>query len=215
MTGSQPPPSLGDLQIVDAGWDPVEVRKVIVGLRGQISSLESALHSGRLSTRASTAQLPTELLEAAQTSAREIRDQALATGKRIRTRAFEKGREVTIQAKKDSLTLIKRARLDAGRVGAEARRQESVLWERVQSLQAAVRRTEQLLREVADGDFGEESGSEGQGPEREDGPSAVVITSDQDHVERRSENPPGGGDVLPEPVERLLSALRTSRRDGS
>jgi len=148
MTGSQQSLSLGALQIVDAGWDPVEVRKVIVGLRGQISSLESALHSGRLSTRGSTAQPPTELLEAAQTSAQEIRDHALATAKRIRTRAFEDGREITLQAKKDSLTLIKRARLDVGRVGAEARRHESVLWERVQSLQAAVRRTEQLLREV-------------------------------------------------------------------
>ena len=213
MTGSQLSPSLGDLQIVDAGWDPVEVRKVIVGLQSQISSLESALHSGRLGPRSSTAQLSTELVEAAQTSAREIRDHAFATAKRIRTRAFEEGREITLQAKKDSLTVIKTARLDAGRVGAEARRQESVLWERVQSLQAAVRLTEQLLREVADGDFGDESGAQGEGPEGEDGRMAVVATPDQDDVERRSE--PGDGDGLPEPVERLLSALRTSRRDGS
>ncbi len=203
VEANQTSPPWDDFSTVGIGWDPAQVRAVIVDLTQQIAGLELEVEAAeaREAARASetASRVAGEVFAEAEVSAGEIRDRALAAAKRLRSRASEEGREIRLQARRDSLQLVKKARLDADRVVGIAREQEAMLWERVQSLQSVVRRTEALLREVAVRDYaGEDSESE------HDGEIATLPLDAGSGVE-----------APPESVARLLAALRTGEAPDS
>jgi vacuolar-type H+-ATPase subunit E/Vma4 len=209
MEAAQTSPSWGAFTVVETGWDPAEVRRVVIDLMSQIAVLEKRLHDGAdaLDTDAagSAARTPEAVMASAEEKAADIRDRALASARRIRSRAADETRDITTQARRDALEIVQTARDDANRMIIAARAEEAGVWERVENLQMVVRRTEALLREVA-GD--EPSGTV---VARRNGASdvRVVVAAEQARVERRLQSVPESEDAgLPESVERLLNALK-------
>ena len=189
-----------DFATVGAGWDPAQVRAVIVDLTQKIAGLELEVEAAEARGAAQAAETASDvagrLVAEAEEAAQHIHERALAAARRMRARAAAEGREIRIEARRDALELVKRARGDADRVVATARAQEARLWERVQSLQAAVRRTERLLREVADAEYGD--------PAKGDLSPAHVDDPNRDSGALT----PVASEPPPESVRRLLSALR-------
>lgn len=201
---------------VESGWDPAQVREFIRSLTSDITLLEQRLVSAEARGAARAAETATrvreEIMAAAEHRADDIHGRALSVAKRLRTRGREEGREITVQARRDALSVVKHARTDADRVVGIARTQEAVLWERVQGLQAVVRRTESLLREVADNDFEDIPQVLPAEPDPSSDRVRVVVAAEQSRVGRRLQNDSPEKRTIPDSVERLLNALRSGGR---
>ncbi len=123
--------------------------------------------------------------------------------RRLRRRAEDDAKETLVQARSEALEIVKGARRDADDVLSTARRLEDEVGERVRVLQTIVRRTEALLRAVAEGQYGGTSGDGSGGLE-------VVVAAEQSRVAGRLQAAGEPADEsLPQSVRRLLSALKT------
>jgi hypothetical protein len=211
-------PPAGEGRVFDTtSGDPAKLRATIVDLRSQIASLEIEVERaearGASNASDSLAARGEEVLAEAEQRADEIRVRALTSAERTRALATERGREIVVQARRDALDVVQRARVDADRIVAAVRFQEAALWERVQSLQAVVRRTEQLLREVAHTSYGSDIERDGEHvvafvrraaePTVEPG-----VAAEQARTERRFRSARGHSADVPRSVEDLLIALR-------
>ena len=213
MEAAQTSPSWEAFAIVEAGWDPAQVREVVLDLMSQIAVLERCLEDspgaavGNAAERA--AAMAGDVVASAEEKAADICDRALTSARRIRARAADETRDITTQARRDALEVVQTARDDADRMIATARAEEAGVWERVESLQMVVRRTEALLREVADGDLGTHKLRTAGARRNGSSDIKVVVAAEQARVERRLQSVPESDDAgLPESVERLLNALK-------
>lgn len=217
LEASNMPPG-GDGTAADATpSDPERLRATIVDLRNKIASLEVEVERAE-ARRAVDAPNPVarhneEVVAEAEHRADEIGIRALTAAERTRALATEKGREIVVQARRDALELVQRARVDAERIVAAVRLQESALWERVRNLQSVVRRTEQLLRELAQTSYDGEVELHETPVVRVAEPAmdpAVQpgVAAEQARTERRIRSARGHSADLPDSVEDLLTALR-------
>lgn len=174
---------------VDRGWDPDEVRRALGSLSDEVAELQR-----RLKTSEATATV--------EPGAAEIHERAVSTARRIRERAAGDAREMLVKARTDSLDIVMGAREEADTLLSKAREREAEVAERVRVLQTIVRRTEALLRVVAEGEYGGDA-------DDESGDIDLVVAAEQSRVAGRLQagaQPPEGS--LPQSVRRLLSALK-------
>jgi hypothetical protein len=204
MEAAERKPEPDDSTVVDRGLDPDQVRDVIDTLTADLSR-----SNAKLRLRSTGGSPMSEELLAAEETAAVVRDRAFAAARRTRLRAADDGRDITIHARRHAFEMIRQAREDADLIVGMAQRREADLLARIQALQAVVRRTEALLREVAEGDLGELPSVAARGPAPVGDGISVVVAAEQARVERRLQSVPDrGAEPLPDSVERLLKALR-------